>query len=707
MAPDDTAMGSTRHTSFAAACAITSLLLSGSPHAAQDRPPAAPAFRSGVDLVLVDVRVMRDDDAVADLRAADVSLLVDGRPRPIVSLDYVAAAGSAAGSTAVTPSSGTLRRAVLVVDRESLDAADAQQVLDAARTFLEKAPPDYAFAVVTLPLGSNIRFEADRSIVAGDLTRAFVGSERRGPGLEGIAGFGCEGEAASFGCGVRGLPYKIEHQLARSMITGSEWQFRGQGILRDLQGLFRTVAGGPSDVILLTGALPLDDRLRPEIERTLEIARRSRVRVHSVSAGSVSRVVLTPGAGPQVATLDAARGRQHGAYRLPEETGGIERTGASSAGGFFTRLARELSGSYLLTFEPLPSERDEKPHEIVVRVHRQPEPTVHARRTFVLASPDADVGRTVAAAPAVPATPAATAPGVAREAPGLRGILGRASAYVDEFERSLPTLAAEERYVQLLKAWQGAPPRPGEDPDLRWLSGARESRAGHSPSARRRQILSDVLLVQPSGRMWIGVRDVAEVDGRSVRGRAPRVEKLFLSATADDRRRLDRIAAESVRHNLGAARNINVPTFPLQILRGSNIARFEWRMGDQARSASDPASCTVVGLPRGRQPHHRAVALRPQRADGRTVLHRAWHGARVAGDAGLRGSRRAGAGRVRGDLRPGRRLRGTRARARVGMVARPRRGARRRSCGARGAGVLRGRPPARAAAQAGCALISG
>ena len=162
---------------------------------------------------------------------------------------------------------------------------------------------------------------------------------------------------------------------------------------------------------------------------------------------------------------------------------------------------------------------------------------------------------------------AAYGTGTAADTP-LQTLIERAGAYVDVFEQTLSSLVAEERYVQLVKLWVGDPPTPGQEPELIWKAGKGEQRSRSAYNAiRRRQLVSDVLLVQPAGQTWIGYRDVAEVDGKQVRDRAIRIQKLFLSGTPDDRRQLQRIADESARHNLGSARNINVPTFPLQILR--------------------------------------------------------------------------------------------------------------------------------------------
>jgi len=49
---------------------------------------AQEVFRTSVNLVLVDLRVLRGDEQATDLRAEEVTLLVDGIPRPIVSLSY-------------------------------------------------------------------------------------------------------------------------------------------------------------------------------------------------------------------------------------------------------------------------------------------------------------------------------------------------------------------------------------------------------------------------------------------------------------------------------------------------------------------------------------------------------------------------------------------------------------------------------------------
>jgi len=112
----------------------------------QAQAPAqqAPTFRSGVDLVTVDVTVLsRGGEPVPSLNAGDFTLLVDGAPRPIVSVRRVEASRAlppdaidARPEDAPAPAVDTAarRRFVLVVDRDHLYAGEGQQMLQAAAT---------------------------------------------------------------------------------------------------------------------------------------------------------------------------------------------------------------------------------------------------------------------------------------------------------------------------------------------------------------------------------------------------------------------------------------------------------------------------------------------------------------------------------------------------------------------------------------------
>ena len=111
-----------------------------------------------------------------------------------------------------------------------------------------------------------------------------------------------------------------------------------------------------------------------------------------------------------------------------------------------------------------------------------------------------------------------------RQDPALASLLDRVGAWVDTFEREFSNVVAEERYVQLLKPWFGVPRSPTDEPELRWRDEVGTS-LPNRPNAplRRRQLRSDLLLVQAPGDRWVSYRDVFEVDGRPVRNREERV----------------------------------------------------------------------------------------------------------------------------------------------------------------------------------------
>jgi VWFA-related protein len=592
-------------------------------------PESRQLLRTSVNVVLVDMRALNENAQVGDLRADELTLLIDGVPRPIVSLAYYPAgqASLEKGEQAaknIADAQAPSRRVVLIVDRKSIPSGEGTRVLKAAQEFIREAPVDYSIAVAMLPLEGDLNFETNRDVSVRAVADALRRTSSIGQGLEGTAGFGCTGTTASAGCGDQGLPLPGGALgKARDRNSAAETQLRASTLLRDLQRLFHALRDGPSDVILLTGGLPRSESLRAEIDRTIESARVSRVRVHTLTTLDATDVGLSQGTSPDGNRPMASPMTVGVAYGLPVETGGIEQTGATSGSAFFAQVARDLTGSYLLAFEPLPQDRDGRPHRIEVTTSRRPPPTIRARKVFVIeptplpaegvrlaAGSSAPDTLTTAGSETKPRAPSASdnsagvlAANAAPESSGspttaedsLRALLGRASAYVEHFQKVCAAMVAEEQYVQVLKIWIGTPPAPDTDPELEWKAkGDPEHGGRRSSPVRRRQLLSDMLLVQAPGQTWVGYRDVAEVDGEPIRDRTARVQRLFLSAHPEDRRQLDRIAAESARFNIGTDRTLNLPTFPLQTVLASTTGHFLWtRYPDELR---DAGCCAIVGL---------------------------------------------------------------------------------------------------------------
>jgi hypothetical protein len=152
--------------------------------------------------------------------------------------------------------------------------------------------------------------------------------------------------------------------------------------------------------------------------------------------------------------------------------------------------------------------------------------------------------------------------------PTLATLLERAGQYVADYEQTFKNLLAEEEYEQ------------------RGSSGR-----------RRRSLRSDlVFAITPGPIPWTCFRDVYEVDGKKVREREARLEKLFLQGTPSPIAKAEAIRKESSRYNIGSAtRNVNVPTLALLFLLPQNQSRFRFeRKGQKWISGTPGAELTFT-----------------------------------------------------------------------------------------------------------------
>ena len=140
-------------------------------------PQAPPIFRSGTDVIAVDVQVVdHDGQPVTGLTPDQFQVTINGRRRRVASATLIAArgatddatAGAAAAPTAVAdPAAVRLARTViLALDTLSLDASAAREAAEAARTFLRQAPPADLIGLYGFPLGPVVNPTTDRAAVA-------------------------------------------------------------------------------------------------------------------------------------------------------------------------------------------------------------------------------------------------------------------------------------------------------------------------------------------------------------------------------------------------------------------------------------------------------------------------------------------------------------------------------------------------------------
>ena len=161
--------------------------------------------------------------------------------------------------------------------------------------------------------------------------------------------------------------------------------------------------------------------------------------------------------------------------------------------------------------------------------------------------------------------------------PSLDTVLGRAAAYVTDYQSRLAGIVAEEHYRQNVMATQ---------------------RRGGPTTRQFRELKSDLLLVKGGTEgSWMQFRDVFEVDRKPIRDRDQRLYKLFVNASADASKQAEAIQAESSRYNIGPIlRTINMPMLALILFEQSNQPRFEYkkaRPGNVKRFAALAAEADV------------------------------------------------------------------------------------------------------------------
>ncbi|MBE3073142.1 MAG: VWA domain-containing protein, partial [Acidobacteria bacterium] len=131
--------------------------------------PETPQFRVGVEVVAVDVSVVdRDGRPVPDLKPADFTLTVDGKPRRLASAEFVSLAtrGSARAAPASRPGAGEAsdgfstnervqpgRLIVLAIDQGHLQPTSVPGAVAAATRFLAGLGPADQVALVAFPQG--------------------------------------------------------------------------------------------------------------------------------------------------------------------------------------------------------------------------------------------------------------------------------------------------------------------------------------------------------------------------------------------------------------------------------------------------------------------------------------------------------------------------------------------------------------------------
>lgn len=133
---------------------------------------------------------------------------------------------------------------------------------------------------------------------------------------------------------------------------------------------------------------------------------------------------------------------------------------------------------------------------------------------------------------------------------GVPDLVSRASRYVEEYERKLSAVVCEERQTQRVIKRDGT-------------------------TGKMRELVSDLLLVR-AGDFTQTFRDVIAVDGKPIRNRHERLQKLFLGPPRGRDKQVQAIAKESARYNIGFDRGMDTLLLPLAILDAERSTGFRF-----------------------------------------------------------------------------------------------------------------------------------
>lgn len=373
----------------------------------------APTFRAGVDLVPVDVTVLdRQGRPVSDLTAAEFSLTVDGQPRTVVSASYIATRrmdDAAPDRQTFSTNAGQRpgRLIALVIDEANIGRGSARATLAAASTFIRSLDPSDRVALYLIPgAGPVSGFTSNHSLVmrlleraAGQATEAEFSSRvgvaealeilerppdpdrptsvEPGSLLEAVLGRECAGEHDP--TTMAACRRTIESE-ARSVLV--QTRARTARSLSALRSVFDQLATTPvsKTVVLMTEGLVLG---RESDDRWIgPLADRAQVTLYALRLDGSLFDASSPRISPSRA-LDRDL-MIEGLDRLVGQARGEVFPIAVNANAVFARLNLELSGYYLLSFAPLPGDRDGKAHDIAVRTTRK-DVRLRSRREFSMA----------------------------------------------------------------------------------------------------------------------------------------------------------------------------------------------------------------------------------------------------------------------------------------------------------------------------------
>jgi VWFA-related protein len=380
------------------------------PAAPAQQPSPRPQFEARADVVLVDVTVVSGNgEPVEGLTAADFQLTVNGQPRDVNTVQFIS---SRATTSVAEPArlegvtsndrESTGRLLLFVVDENYLRVGAARAVLRAAERVMERLLPGDLVGLARLPTGrGGVEFTTDRSRIRRAL-QGTMGQQPPRP-IERVrlseaaayerndqntwqqviqrecGGGGVPGSGGGGGFQLEACVQELEAQASAVLNDAASRTRVSISAFEDLTRRLATV-NAPVNIVLISEGLFIG-RDRNDLSNLARLAAQARVSFFVVQPDESMFDFDTP------KVMGSARDdsvASEGLEQLAGYTRGTYAKVATAGVGAFERIGRELSGYYLLSFEPTDADRASKDRRIRVEVKRRGL-TVRARSTFALA----------------------------------------------------------------------------------------------------------------------------------------------------------------------------------------------------------------------------------------------------------------------------------------------------------------------------------
>ena len=383
------------------------MLVAGSVHA-QDQPPR---FQSSVDVTSVDATVVDGrGQPVTDLTADDFSVTIDGKPRRVLSSEWVPLAGDAAPGDAPSPppegyssnASTTGGRVILlVIDQPNIRFGGAFDVRTAVNEFIDRLEPSDRVAAVGIGPGSvSTPFTSDKERVKQAIGK-MPGSRTSRIGQEYNIGVS---EAMEIRAGMSftlqrvqerecaGLPQgqmdiclvAVENEALTIAMEAERDAEMTYSTLRNLLAALREI-DAPKTIVLVSGGFVLGDQ-RPSMDEISSLAAASRTSIYALQLNELLADASVGRPSPTVRQDQFEMGT--GLSALTAAARGTLFNIAVGADAAFDRIESELSGYYLLGVESDPGFKDGKTHPIRVTANRRGV-TVRSRSQLMLTAAEA------------------------------------------------------------------------------------------------------------------------------------------------------------------------------------------------------------------------------------------------------------------------------------------------------------------------------